>query len=329
MMQPNQRPTAPFIATSPMKQLGEVIQRYRIARDLDHRGIADRCGVKAQLVKEWEEGTAVPESREWARLVNMVAHGLRNHRETWAAALQQAKQGASVKMEVAEADLVLKTNRPSADASAPVVDAAQPPRIQAPEDAKTFGEALRRARSIAGLAQHELGALIGVEQSSVSVWELGKGNPVEENFEAIFDLFPVLRGRWAGLGRKIPKPLGPSGQTFPNVHPARGPDTVERAAPVVATAVMPGAHGAPQAVLALAPVPVEPALPEPPPRQPTEVERLSMAYGAALLRQSNLKAQHREQEAALARLQNELLLSDRSITDSLAALQAAVKRAAE
>lgn len=57
------------------------------------------------------------------------------------------------------------------------------------ERAKTFGDALVRARQAAGLTQSQLGSAVGIPQSTISVWERGE---VEPPNDAVFDIERAL-----------------------------------------------------------------------------------------------------------------------------------------
>ena len=64
---------------------------------------------------------------------------------------------------------------------------------------KQLGELIKRARIAAKLAQDDIGAAIGADQSTISDWENGKGAP------DVFDLLSIARITSRGLSYFIPE----------------------------------------------------------------------------------------------------------------------------
>lgn len=193
---------------SKSEELGEHIKRFRIARDLDLKDVADRVGVRVGTVRDWENGDELPAPRDWARLKGMVAKGLFAYSDLWRAAIadRHTPQLALKAVEQEKGESVVAADPMAAG----FVHAAPPPR---PEDATSLGDAIRRARLIEGLSQEELGEMLGVVQNTISAWEVGRTTPVRDHLDRLAELIPAL-ARWREETRDIPKPLGPLGMTF-------------------------------------------------------------------------------------------------------------------
>jgi len=251
------------------KELGAVIQRFRIARDLTHREVGDRTGASGNDVACWERGVLVPEPRQWARLTNMVARGLKAYREVYERARAEMPPPTTpgfdgvARRDDVDVDAAYAKLGPTPPEAAAAIE-ADPPAL--PVDAATLGEALRRARVLSGLHQRELGELMGVDQSTVSSWERNITTPITDHIAKLIDLYPDLE-RWRDVGRNIDKPDGGPGR--PPGQPIE--DATRRLQPKLTALVARG--------LALPPAP-DPA--------PPTLAELGAAYAQALL--DNAKA---------------------------------------
>ncbi len=82
----------------------------------------------------------------------------------------------------------------------PRENASPPPQPVMPMiKPRNFGERIRAAREAVGLLQRECGELIGVNQSTLSAWELGQVLPDADHAAALFKEFPDLE-------QHMPKP---------------------------------------------------------------------------------------------------------------------------
>ena len=192
---------------SSAEQLGQVIQRARVARGLSHREVGDRCGVSPDVSKAWESGELVPTSREWARLTNMVHRGLRVDAMLWRDARARLTSPRDAENDMQRAATYATSAEARLDFDPEARIDSEPPEMPRAEDATTVGEALRRARIIEGVTQEDIAALVGVGDSSVSTWELGNGMPVRENFDKLVQLVPTLE-RWRADCADRSKPPG-------------------------------------------------------------------------------------------------------------------------
>jgi transcriptional regulator with XRE-family HTH domain len=71
---------------------------------------------------------------------------------------------------------------------------------------KNFGEALRYLRTRAGFNLVELGVLLGLDQTSISSWELEKTNPTSAHYHELIKLFPELANADVPACRHMTKP---------------------------------------------------------------------------------------------------------------------------
>lgn len=66
----------------------------------------------------------------------------------------------------------------------------------------TLGEKIKQLRKNRGLAQHELGAKLGVKQNTIHHWEIGRNDPTIFNCVAIADYFGITLDELLGRTRK-------------------------------------------------------------------------------------------------------------------------------
>lgn len=203
------RMIVPVSDKDPRRQLGELIQRARVARDLAHRDIAQQCGVPQARVKEWEDGDEVPRGQEWAKLKGML-YTLRPASHVWQAALQAAA-GSMTAASEARIEQQASAPLPANDA----VEAPEPPPLQDPRRQTSFGAALRITRLNIGFTQDELAQFIDVTGSTISAWENETSTPVLDNYNKLADALPELRECVPPGVQNIQKPGRPSGPGFP------------------------------------------------------------------------------------------------------------------
>lgn len=188
--------------------LGDLLTRYRVERKLSRSEVADRVGATSSRVDDFEKGKSVPEPRVWARYCNMIAKGLRGHVDIWKAAVAERSTPAKAQ-DAATAAAGFAVSEP-VDAEAVATVHAEP--LPSVADAKTFGEALSRARKISGLTQAELGELCNVTAGAVGAWENLGIMPVQANMAKLVSVYPELE-TWRSRSRDIPQPLGNLGGT--------------------------------------------------------------------------------------------------------------------
>lgn len=227
-----------------MAQLGELIRRARVSRDLTHRDVAQQVGVDKERVAQWEAGENVPRGREWPRLRGMM-NLLDAARLVWQAAINEAESRAATAPEVKREEEQIAKEVSGTNGNVPDVPALPDPRVQT-----SFGAALRVARLNLGFTQDELGQLIDISGSTISCWETGT-IPVLDNWNRLVDALPELKDCAPPGVRDINRPGRPMGPlAFPT------PTSMQLAAPRVTQATPP--QGVP-----VVPQPVPP-LPQPP-----------------------------------------------------------------
>lgn len=183
---------------------GEALNRLRIKRGLSHHDVATKCGVSVTRIRSWIDGDEVPSPGEFTRLRNVCFHELAPYRED----LKVRWRDLSM-TDVAENQLTVAAE----EALGNDLDAAMRSAVPRPEDAETFGEALRIARVMEGMSQSELGELVEVTGQAVSAWENGHVEPVLEHVQKLLVLLPVLQQCAASKSRNIAPPSGGPGIT--------------------------------------------------------------------------------------------------------------------
>lgn len=200
-----------MVPLSPAEELGQLIRRHRVDRDLTLHDVADRCGVKVSAARAWEHGELVPTSREWARLCNLVHRALRGRAAVFQAARAVVATPGEAALDVEKSRTYMQQEPTRQDAQNVSALAKELPSIA---DAPSLGEAIRRARVIEGMTQDEFGEIVGVVGQAVSQWELGHACPVLENFSKLVQLVPEIE-RWRSECRDIEKPKpGPKPEGF-------------------------------------------------------------------------------------------------------------------
>jgi ribosome-binding protein aMBF1 (putative translation factor) len=199
------------------KQLAELIQRARVARERTHRDLANKCNVSQDVVRNWETGDAIPNGREWAKLKGNL-YSLGAAQLVWREAIR-----AQVAEEVARSE---PPREPEREADPYIVEAFEqarqakvddlvareedeedeeevgqpqnpneppPPPLEVPSAQPSFGQALRVARINLGFTQEELGVLIDTGGSTVSTWENEMSMPTADNWRRLTTALPELK----------------------------------------------------------------------------------------------------------------------------------------
>jgi transcriptional regulator with XRE-family HTH domain len=188
----------------PRRQLGELIQRARVARESSHRDVAQHCGVPQSQVKEWEDGEDVPRGNVWARLKGML-FSLRPATSVWQAALRAAEGTTTAEV---EARIEQQASAAAPNAANDAAELPEPPPLEDPRTQTSFGAALRIARLNIGFTQDELGQYVGVAGPTISAWENEASMPVLDNYNKLVDALPELRSCTPPGVRNIQKPVG-------------------------------------------------------------------------------------------------------------------------
>ena len=178
---------APESARGKRSTFGDVLRFEREQRGSSYRDVAQHVGVSRDTVQAWEAGTEHPTNVQVKRLIGMF-RALRYYVNLLPKELLEA----------------VKKIEPLPTQMTPDTAAPKPP-------AKTFAEALRRARVREGFAQDEIAELIGVSAQAVSAWETEVNTPVVPNWDALLDLFPELASFRPPKMKNREKPDGGAG----------------------------------------------------------------------------------------------------------------------
>lgn len=273
------RMIVPVTDKDPKRQLGELIQRARVAREFSHRDLAVQCGTDPTRVKDWESGIHVPRGHEWARLKGML-YTLRPASHVWQAALRVAEGAAT-----ADSEARIDQQESQQEAPVPVndIEPPEPPPLQDPRTQTSFGAALRIARLNIGFTQDELGQFLDVTGTSISAWETETNTPVLDNYNRLVDALPELRDCVPPGVQNIQKPGRPSGPSFPRAPTNPGGPQFPRAS----------TNSGPQFPRA---VTQQPPLQLPPPsaagRDTDMIAQAGIAYAYALKEEQQAKERH-------------------------------------
>jgi transcriptional regulator with XRE-family HTH domain len=168
----------PFAAQMQIRTWGQALARCRIDKNMSHREVADRAGVGASAVRDWEMGIAYPTRPQLKRLVNLCFRQLQ-----YFTGLLPTEFHAPPSVKPADPDEAYVP---------PSLPGPPPPELAPPPEPKTFREALRRAREDEGLHQRELAEMMDVTEAAVGHWETGTAQPYVHNYEKLLVLFPSL-----------------------------------------------------------------------------------------------------------------------------------------
>lgn len=259
---------------------GTALRNCRMNMDLGFRAVADLAGVSKGMVRAWEHGEGYPDTVQLKRLYGLLKP-LRRFENL-------LPVGKALPAEV------------SLPGSPPPVPVPAPQEIDEP---RTFGAALKIARQIEGLMQHEVGDLLGVAQGTISRWELDADTPIQAHYDKLVELFEVLvdAPRPDGI-RDIPKPIGPLGMKL-GPPPVRGPTMTRELDPIRITAL---------AVTTT---------------DGSGVDAAGVAYARALLALAQARAASDQARIALAAAEGGIAAREADVARALAALQAATRGA--
>lgn len=283
--------------------------------EVSHRDLANFCGVKRAVLKEWEQGRGFPTTMQLKKIYKRGLHDLR------------AYENLLPKDDRDRIQADLDPTMPPALLPAPPTDpqAVDPPR--------TFGAALKLARQVEGLDQSELGDLMDVSDSAVSNWETGGTTPVRDNYNKLLALFPHLADAPLPPGIKdYPKPTGPQGMTL---APKDGPAPLrvpigERVESAVVTALRVEEHGD----VALAPPPSAPRgldaiidrINAKASAKVTDVDAAGIAYARALAAMSEAQTRLAAHQAAETALHDAVARAKADVQSCMDTLVAAARR---
>lgn len=241
---------------------GLALRRLRVSRDMSVLDLANRAGVKRSTIEAWEACDEIPAPSEFVRLRNVCFGELAPYRQALDVAWRAAREPAH------QLELVVAAMAGADESQAAAASLATATAVDRPQDAASFGEALRRARMAEGMTADELGEILGVTGGAVRHWEAGDANPIMDHHQALLDLLPVLVECMpppGGMPRRIPKPAGRAPILLPEL-------------PAQALATM--ATRETTAALALEPVAMWPAPAAAP--APSRLDAAGVAYAQAL-----------------------------------------------
>ncbi len=271
--------------------LGEAIHACRMESGFSHRQLADRCGVKKSLIKNWEHDQSRPDGIPWKRLCGAA---------TPFSKLRELKH--------------LPSPRPGSMEAATLGTQRRRRVTEARDGGHTFHDALRALRLSEGVDQEEVAELLGVTSQAVSAWENGHAVPVREHYDKLLALLPGLADAPTPPTQEIPPPSGGEGISR-NSGPRGVVDVPQH------RRLSPRRDAPPQ------PVVVQPA----PPRVPTPDERVAEAglhYASSLLRAQTLAAEIDAAKERLDQMQRAHVHATKEVTRRAAQLEEVVKSAA-
>lgn len=194
---------------STIKSFSQALITVRIEQGLSHRDVADRCGKAKQLVKDWEDGIAIPNTQTLKRLYSTFPK-LR-HFTHLLPAVEIHRYGKRA-MDAMDA-IGMALEKPGEAQALPgwyppmSSDKEElPPELKYPPRPKTFSENLRYLRLKEGMDQGDVGELLGVTSGAVGHWEKGTNLPILDHFTKLLQLFPALKDGPQPETRDIMKP---------------------------------------------------------------------------------------------------------------------------
>lgn len=167
------------MSTSPKKVgFAEAFMRERARYQVSRSEIGRHVGVAEDVVKRWERGEAIPNPRQFKRLITRL-HRMLPHVPEWG-----TYAGAAVTGQV---DEYRDDAQGTVDKWVDKIDAAEKPPIE------PFGLGLKRVREENDVTQDELGELLGLTGPAVGAWETEVNTPVIPNLAKLFEVLPELR----------------------------------------------------------------------------------------------------------------------------------------
>lgn len=202
---------------SNIKTFGQAITQVRVERGLSHREVGDRVGKPKNLVRDWENNLAVPNTQAMKRLyatfpkLRYFTHLLPaiatnqymdqiNNRLVELGEETLSNVGVPSKIEDRSASLGVWFPPISKDHEHVPDELEHPPKL------KTFGEYLRHLRLQEGLDIDEVAELLKVSDSAVGHWELNRVNPILDHYTKLIALFPNLKNAPQPDSRDMMKP---------------------------------------------------------------------------------------------------------------------------
>lgn len=293
---------------SNIKTFGQAIALVRVERGLTHREVADRVGKTKNLVRDWENNEAIPNTQTMKRLyatfpkLRYFTHLLPvmatqqymdriNDRLVELGEKTLERPGAPSKIEDRTADLGVWYPPISKDDDPVPDELSYTPRL------KTFGEYLRYLRLREGLDICDVAELLRVSDAAVSHWELNRVNPIIDHLNKLTALFPALKNAPQPESKDMAKPDNRINGYTPEPHALRA---VPTAFDVVANIVP-------------APLPKEVEVVKPAPAQEVQKTRdqLLAEAGAAY---ANLISEKAQAESDVLELEIELETAKQKLT---------------
>lgn len=174
----------------PTYMYGVLLQQERTKINISRHRLADICGVSVRVVRQWEDGRAVPTNDQLERLESKI-RTLRKYRHL---AKPKPTEAPQAPPSLAPA---LQVVRPAPEPTSEQTVKRRfhkKPMGRPIEQYPTFGRALRAARLAEGIKADELAKLLGLAGSgTISHWEMGRTTPVRENYEKLLELLPVMK----------------------------------------------------------------------------------------------------------------------------------------
>lgn len=216
------------------RTFGQILHDARREQRLKIRQVADRMGVSQTVIDDWENDKAIPTRAQLRRLMGTCFRQVRFFTHL-----------LEKRWEMAEIDAIAK-GQPVAPHEPPIVEPLPlpPNAVRYCTPPASFGEALARVRLQESLTLKDVGEIVGVDGSTVGLWENNTTGMVRDNFNKLCELFPSLAE--APPPRRVwehEKPVGNRGKrdvdVFVNEAPA-APVTLVPAneAPAMSTSVV-------------------------------------------------------------------------------------------
>lgn len=183
-----------------------ILRQCRVDAGYDYHKVADHCGVARSLVRDWENGVAIPNHQTLKRL-----HGLLRRLEYHKDLLPRPKPIVNTpEPELLKAPLfaIVEAHRrpaPQLPPQPPAPKPEPPPQKEPvvleqpkkPDDLlfppRTFGGALEALRKKYKYRIDEFAKLMDVSTGTVYRWEADGYSPVRKHYEQLINLIPELK----------------------------------------------------------------------------------------------------------------------------------------
>lgn len=263
---------------------GQALKKIRLEFKDSHHTVGNMCGVGQSLVRDWEDGIAIP-NRHHLRCLYGKYKALLHYNELLPRQVPERNEPPPA-----------LPQKPLAAPLAAVIQlhGQQPPTLPKPEPKRpeTFGAALRMLRKKAKMSRLDVAKKMEVAEQTVYIWETNEHAPVLDRYMELMQIFPELKD--------MPRPSSkdwqkPGGTTYDDSETPQ--ETVEVASPPTPS-----------------PPPVPP-IPEPliqakneAPREevPMDLAKLGAEYALALAEEQRAKKKHEDAQYALMQTEEDL-----------------------